>query len=148
MSCISNNTLLQRRCTSSTVFWTLAILREDCHNICSDNTIWCQLRFETVIDHLFFSTRVDLLLLPSRCLLTCASNFRTSRVAFRNSLSNIHVFFQCILYLQSLLVHLLSTILMISQFSLFCDESCWFFRSENGEVTMIMLKKMTVAAAS
>jgi len=148
VSCISNNTLLQRRCTSSTVFWTLAILREDCHNICSDNTIWCQLRFETVIDHLFFSTRVDLLLLPSRCLLTCASNFRTSRVAFRNSLSNIHVFFQCILYLQSLLVHLLSTILMISQFSLFCDESCWFFRSENGEVTMIMLKKMTVAAAS
>jgi len=148
VSCISNNTLLQRRCTSSTVFWTLAILREDCHNICSDNTIWCQLRFETVINHLFFSTRVDLLLLPSRCLLTCASNFRTSRVAFRNSLSNIHVFFQCILYLQSLLVHLLSTILMISQFSLFCDESCWFFRSENDEVTMIMLKKMTVAAAS
>ena len=148
MSRISRNTLLQRRCASSKVFWTLAILREGCHDTCSDDTIWSQLRFGIATGRPFFPTRAGLPLLPPRCPLTCASNSRTSRAAFRNSLSDIHVSFQHTMYSQPPLVHLLSTIFMISQsFSPSCAKFRWASRSGDGGVAAVTLEGLTVVAA-
>ena len=148
VSCISTTTLLQSPCASLKLFWTLAILRQGCQGTCGGDIIWCQQHFGTATDRPFFTTRAGLPLLPPRCPLTCASNSRTNRAAFRNSLSDIHVFFQRTLYSQPFLVRLLPTIFTISQSSSSsCARSRWPSRSGDGGVAAVTPEGLTVAAA-